>query len=432
MQGPTDFYDDLDNQQQFYSLTRLFSIPSFVKEASAVKDELSDLPSEAFADPPNRKFPCHTKAATWLANAYFQHSKGYYDTQRAAAIQARITKSAEYFQIRSLCANFTDQWSKIAGAQRPDLPDSAFGLVVDYEGVKQRLLPMPNVASVKMAGEYLFANRFRYPYAWRKQAARKILSKALEWDKKAEAGENVPHGFGTLNFEPDTQRYLEKAAGLGGSLPQYVAGKIAQRVLMLKESQNGLRTKLAEISVTLNDLPPEAMETADLEKIAEMLDEIDHETGICKHYSEGVELPEEALFQILHKEAQAVLDSHVTLSTGNTYPVEAFSYIPLDKVAAVMGEEFKSEVSGLDGSIDPRKVAELVPSLPRGDAQLLERLLVETANDTLQKSGSRIKSGGTDPFSQEGMIEYFQKKGMKPANMRFAISIPWKSQGAEK
>jgi hypothetical protein len=57
---------------------------------------------------------------------------------------------------------------------------------------------------------------------------------------------------------------------------------------------------------------------------------------------------------------------------------------------------------------------------------------VETANDTLQKSGSRIKSGGTDPFSQEGMIEYFQKKGMKPANMRFAISIPWKSQGAEK
>lgn len=431
MQGPTDFYDDLDNQQQFYSLTRLFSIPSFVKEASAAKNELDELPSEAFADPPNRKFPCHTKAATWLANAYFQHSKGYYDTQRAAAIQERITKAAEYFQIKSLCQTFTNQWEKVAGAQRPDLPDSAFGLVVDYEGKKQRLFPMPNVASVKMAGEYLFANRFKYPYTWRKQAARKILAKALEWDKKAAAGEDVPHGFGTLRFEPDTQQYLEKAAGFGGSLPQYVAGKIGQRVLMMKESQNGLRTKLAEIAVALNSQPPQAMETSDLEKIAEMVDAVDHETGIHKHYSNGVELPEEAFFQILQKEAQAVLDGHITLSTGNTYPAEAFSYIPLDKVAAVMGEDFKSEVSGLDGSVDPKKVAELAPTLPRGDAQLLERLLMETAHETLQKAGGRIKSSGTDPFSQEGMIEYFQKKGMKPSNLRFTLSVPWK-QGAEK
>lgn len=430
MQGPTDFYDDLDNFQQFYSLGRLFAVPSFVKESTADKDQIKDLPSDAFADPQLRKFPLHSKAATWLAQAYFQHSKGYYDTKKASLIQDRITKAAEFFQISALCKGFTDQWKKVAGDSREDLPDSSFGLVVDYNGAKQRLFPMPNIASVKMAGEYLFANRFKYPYEWRKQAARNILKAALEWDKKAAAGEAVPHGFGSLQFDPDTQSYLEKASGFAGATPQHVAEKIAQRVVMMGDSHRDLKVKLAEMSLAISKMPGTGlMEPEMIQKAASIVDLADRETGLHRYYNQGLNLPEEDFFQFLKKEAQAILDGHVTLSTGNTYPVEAFQYLPLDKVAEVMGDEFKNEVTGIDGRVSAQKVAEIAPTLPRDEAVLFETVLENVASEAMKKSADRKDTGvDGDPYSQESMISYFQKKGMKPRNLRYTLAIPVKKE----
>jgi hypothetical protein len=194
MDQPTDFYDD-ENRRQLYAFDHLVGLPDFVKTAEAEpKEAMAKLPTNAFADPAHRKFPCHTKAATFLSNAYFQASKTGYQKADADAIQDRLTKFAAFWQIKNVCGTFNAAWTKMASSGRQDLPDTDYALVYEVDGHKVRRMSMPNALSVKMAGEYLFANRFRYPYAWRKQAARKILSKALEWDKKAEAGENVAPG----------------------------------------------------------------------------------------------------------------------------------------------------------------------------------------------------------------------------------------------
>jgi len=432
MQGPTDFYDDLNGRQRFYSISRLFEMPTFVKEAMDDPETVKTLPVDAFADPRSRKFPCHTKAAVWLSQAYFLYSKGKYDTGKADEIQVRLRKAAEYFQISPACEDFVAQWNKAAGTDDDrDLPDSAFGLVVEAEGNKRRLFPMPNAASVKAAGEYLFSNRFKYPYPWRKQAARNILAAAIRWDEKAKKGEDVPGDYGSLRFEPDTLSYLEKASGFASSFPGHVAEKIAQRVLMIDNRKHGdVRVKLAELAVVTAQISPKRVTAELLEKIAEAVDVVDRETGIYRQYANGVDLPEESFFQLLEKDAQAVIDGFVTLSTGNTYPVAAFDCIPLDKAAEIMGTEFKDAVSGLDGSVDPKKLAEVAPTLPRGDAQLLERLLEETAATETRKASLRQeRTSGNDPFSEENMCAYFTNRGLKPKNLRFSMAIPMGKTG---
>ena len=142
MRGPTDFVDD-PNQQRFYTLERLHGIPEFVKKASSSeRDSIGDLPSHVFADSKRRKFPCHTKAATWLAQAYFTLSQGCYSKKEAELVQDRITKSAEFFNIASMTSAFKKNWTKVAGLGKVNVKDADYALIVNYgDGQKQRMFP---------------------------------------------------------------------------------------------------------------------------------------------------------------------------------------------------------------------------------------------------------------------------------------------------
>ena len=213
MGSPRDFNDDI-SQQVLYSIEHLHGLPAFVKEAAVEgKDEVDKIPSSSFADPRHRKFPCHTKAATWLSNAYFQNSKDAYSKDEGALVQERIVKAAEYWSIRTVVKNFNPTHEKLASFDGHDLKDSDYALVTEFDGKVVRRFPIPNAPSVKAAGEYLYAHRFEYPYPWRKAAARRILAKAVEFDEQFEKGEKS--AAQTLRFEPKTLEYLQRAAGLG-------------------------------------------------------------------------------------------------------------------------------------------------------------------------------------------------------------------------
>jgi hypothetical protein len=396
MFNPMDVNDDV-NHQQLYALDKLVGIPEFVK--SAEMEPVKQLPSSAFADPIRRKFPCHTKAATWLANAYFQQVAKLYPKDQCTLVQDRIIKCADYWKIRGLVDDFNKKWEKMSRFDEPSLPDSEYAIVANVDSHKVRRLPMPTPVSVKIAGERLYADRFSYTYPMRKAAAQRILLKAAEIDKTG--AENVP--VGGLSFDIETESYLTKAAGIGTTHPQWAAEKLANRVLMMGklDPRNEVQVNMAKVATMVGEM--DKPDTDTFLKLAELVDEVDRATGICNHYIHGVELPEEIFFDVQEKAAAELAGQHVVLQNGNVYPISAFSELPVEKIAEVLGSEFADAIKDENGKFDPEKFAEVAPTLPRNDADLLERVI------QLEKSAGG-KCGNID-FSVDALADYFRSKG---------------------
>jgi len=396
MFNPMDVNDDV-NHQQLYALDKLVGIPEFVK--SAEMEPVKQLPSSSFADSIRRKFPCHTKAATWLANAYFQQVASLYPKDQCTLVQDRIIKCADYWKIRGLVDDFNKKWEKLSRFDEPTLPDSDYAIVANVDGHKIRRLPMPTPVSVKIAGERLYADRFSYTYPMRKAAAQRILLKAAEIDK---AGiENVP--VGGLSFDIETESYLTKAAGIGTTHPQWAAEKLANRVLMMGklDPRNEVQVNMAKVATMVGEMDQPDTET--FLKLAELVDEVDRATGICHHYVHGVELPEEIFFDVQEKTAAEIIGQHVVLQNGNVYPIGAFAELPVEKISEVLGNDFANAIKDEQGKFDPVKFAEIAPTLPRDDANLLERVV------QLEKAAGG-KCGNID-WSTDALATFFRSKG---------------------
>jgi len=381
----TDFYDDV-NQQTLYALEKLTGVPDFVKSASIeTKEEVSQLPPHVFADPQHRKFPIHTKASTWLAHAYFKQCAPHYSTEERSFIQQRITKAAEFWKIGSQLAEFDRQWTALHSFHAPrDLPDDQYALIYKTAEHTIRKFPMPNAACVKLAGERLFADRHRYTYPMRKFAARRIL--------RAQKRANV-------TFQPETAEYLNRAAGEGSAIPLDVSVKLAHRAIMVKRNHPELALKLAELATSIEN--ERYLPAAKLEKLAGLVDSVDQTTGLFRYYYEGVPMPEEFCFNIQEKEAQAFVDAHVQLTTGNTFPLTQLRKLNLEKLSATLGQEFAQAIADDSGlQVDWTKFADVAPTLPRNDAKLLEHIIKAAAAEKLKGGEADNKPDTTFPQAQ--------------------------------
>lgn len=390
----TDFYDD-DNQQTLCALEKLTGVPDFVKSASTeAKEELGKLPARVFADPQHRKFPVHTKAATWLAHAYFKHAAPHYSTEERRCIQQRIDKAAGFWKISKQLTDFDNQWERLHTFHAPrNLPNEQYALIYKSAGYEIRKFPMPNPASVKLAGEHLFADRHRYTYPMRKFAARRILKA----QKKAD-----------VQFQPETSEFLNRASGEGGAFPLDISTKLAQRAIMVKKQHPDLAMKLAEIAESIEN--ESHLSNDRLDKLAGLVDSVDQHTGLYKYYYEGVPMPEEFIFNIQEKEAQAFLDSNVMLTTGKAYKLAELKGLQLEKLAEVVGKEFSDAIMDKSGQVDWAKFAEIAPTLPRGDARLLESLLKEAVKDKVQlEKEARLRS--TPKYSLAETKRVFREMG---------------------
>lgn len=436
MLKPLDVYDDV-NFQAMYAIDKLVGgLPNFVKNAAvADHDDIKNLPPETFGDVVRRKFPCHTKQATFLSNAYFQQSRDKYPTKEASHVQARIDDYAKFWQISSLTNQFNKHWTKISSFNADDgsLPDSDFALVAEFDGHKIRRFPMPNLLGIKMAAESLYANRFMYPYPWRKEAAIRILARAEKADKEALEKKAFTLNNPALRINDEAHQYLQRATGLGMTHPQVAAEKVAQRWLMIKNvaAHVGYAEKLAELVQVLHTMAPQDMNTQTLEKCASLIDIIDQETGIAKHYADGVDMPEEMFFDMLSKEAEAILDQMVTLQTGSTYPIGLFASLPLEKIAAVMGKDFSDAVTDLNGQIDPVQFADIAATLPALDACVMERAIkcaVEEAHTKMASRDPKLMTYGT----RAGIKKEMEARGAEEDGDEGNFSFTYKLKNYDK
>jgi hypothetical protein len=386
----TDFYDDV-NQQTLYALEKLTGVPDFVKNASIeTKEEVSQLPLHIFADPQHRKFPVHTKAAAWLAHAYFKQCAPHYSNEERRFIQERISKAAAFWKIDGQLAEFDRQWDRLHAFHTPhDLPDEQYALIYKTAEHTIRKFPMPNAACVKLAGERLFADRCRYTYPMRKLAARRIL--------RAQKSANV-------TFQPETAEYLNRAAGEGSAIPLDVSVKLANRAIMIKRSHPDLAIRLAEMATAIEH--EKYLPAAKLEKLAGLIDSVDQATGLYRYYYDSVPMPEEFCFNIQEKEAQSYVDAHIQLTTGTVLSLNQLKKLPLEKFSEALGMEYAQAVSDKSGlKIDWDKFAEVAPTLPRDDAKLLEHI-VKAAEEEL-------KGGKADGMPDSDFPKAQIEKGMK-------------------
>ena len=356
-----DACDDTD-QRILYRIRSLVEMPGFVKDAALTDSaDVKELPNAVFADPVRRKFPLHTKVATWLSQLYFLENRHKYATPRASRVQVKISNAGKYFGIAGDIKKAAQTWETHQQTAPTNLPDANYAIVIEHEGQTIRRFPINNPVNIKSAAAHLFGNRMHYPYNWRLIAARKILHKAAELEVQ--------------DIEPEIHAYLTKAAGFGSTAPSIAAEKIGQRFLMIPETEKDLKVKTAKLAKAvagMNGVPT----PADMIKLAQIVDRLDREHGLYKYYDQGVETPEEMFFTLTEKKATLFRDGYFWLATGTFVPFAALDRIELSKVAQTIGDDFVKAVMVDDSlDIDLTKFGKIAATLPMNDARILERAL---------------------------------------------------------
>lgn len=112
-------------------------LPDYVLKSNKLTEEdTSVLDKVAFADPVNRLYPCHTKAACWQSAAYFASKH-----ERNERLQGNIEKMAAHHgieeDVQKVFAAFADEFKK-AAAEDTSIEKKAYALELDMGGFQGR------------------------------------------------------------------------------------------------------------------------------------------------------------------------------------------------------------------------------------------------------------------------------------------------------
>lgn len=331
-------------------------IPMFVKEAAEIPTAaVQALPPTSFADR-SRELPIHSKAATWLsALRYFNTPESDWDQHT----RSNLIKAASFWGIETEIWALADTVKKAAAI--PNLDNTQYAVVVKSgDELVERRWPLLDGSSVKKASQGLWENRDRYPLAIRKEAASRILRRALELGVRL--GER--------------QEYIEKAAGYGIARADDLRKALRERRYLAKSA--ALRDRYVEHERLLQDLTGGHgyVSGEPLEKIAAFVDEADRSERLYRTYAKGVATPEELCYQraLSALEQEKTAAESQCLRDGTAFDFQALSGVPATQFAA-LGDDFVQAIAAEDGTVDLEKASALVPTLPIDDTSVFKRSL---------------------------------------------------------
>jgi hypothetical protein len=373
---PLDQAHDVSGRET-HRLTTLYPQPDFVKNAAHEKlSGAADLPRHLYADQRHKLYPCHTAPATWMSALFFADKQAQFDAKEAAAIQSRIHQAAEYFGIRGAVAELEE---KIAASVTQDinsLPDSEFAIVwVSDVGGKERHWPLRNAEEVKFAAAHFKTFRDNFVFEDRHVIATKILEKAAQYSADVSGADGS----------------LELAAGLGACAAKVASDMIKDRVRLTSRQHTQLASELSKLAEAV-DQNPERARTVDMRlKLASAVDNFDRSTQLYRLYDAGgLPRPEEVLFAITEKVARDFMTQNVETTTGNVYALDDLEKLAVDDVREWLGDDFADAVSAGGVYMDRSKLAAIVPTLDRGMAAMLDRLMSD------KSAGAVVKSAAAD------------------------------------
>jgi hypothetical protein len=359
------------NGQQTHRITMLYGPPEFVKTAE--HDQLcgdDTTPHALYADSTRRRFPCHTKAATWLSAAFFYENRASTPAPLAARIEARIKQSADYFGIGEQVAELATTIAEATTSDMAKLADDRFAIVLQQpDGSKERHYPLRNAQEVKAAADYLTKYRDQLAFSDRRQMADKILGAAAKY------GSNISGQIGVL----------EKAAGIGTCAASDAAQMIRAHVSAAgRRCAADMRQALEKAAAMLVDDPASIQHFGTLSQIADVMDGFDRQYGLLVKYDKTLERPDDVLFAVSAKSAAELSNDLVGNSmTGAYYKRADLARVPLSDLAAALGDDFADAVGTAGAWPDTEKLAKIIPTLPRGDAELFDSVVAHAGIEPL-------------------------------------------------
>jgi hypothetical protein len=353
------------NLTLLHRIMKEHKVPEFAKSASM--NGLDEFPSSAFADPSKRKFPCNSRANTFVSYAYFLKSAADMRPRESQLLSDRFTKFADDWGIAQSLLTLRKEHEKLSSTRLEDLPDTDFGLSVEHptpEGTaKIRTLPLLNATCVEKAAQHLVEYKDRYPYHYRRQIARNVLA------KQAQYGGAIPDEY---------TAYLMKAAGYGFASYNDIAKAMWGRAMQVNDKHRGddVQVNLVKVArelATLKGVPDQNI----LDQAVTAIDSFDRHFKLGREYHAGVPTPEEVTFGTLtEKAANDIKAAFVTTTTGKSYRTSDLASAGLNPFR-VVGSDLADAVRTDFKTVDQQKVADIVPTLPRDDAMLLDRALAE-------------------------------------------------------
>jgi len=371
------------NHQQLVKYIRVFDAPDFVKKASfedigAIPD--SSLTKASFAHPSRHLFRCDNPAATWVSAAFIYAKKAEIKPDVFAAISNNLTKAAEYHGVTKYIKDIQNKIASSDPIPENKLADSEFAIVfMNDTGEKERHLPLRNNLEIKAAAMFLKKHRDKFAFEIRKTIAEKILDKSNT------------HGTSLAEYD----EFLEKTAGIGVCAAEEAAELIWDRVNRIgsMRTPNALQLELAKLARHCLTEPNKIQHPHSLHKIANIIDNLDREHHFDREYDKTISRPEEVLFNITMKAASRVRAEHVSTTAGNIYKLDDFKKLAIADIRAHMGDEFANEISAGGLFVDPEKMAAIVPTLPRGDAEYFDKLLSKFGIEPYAKEAAHQSIG---------------------------------------
>jgi hypothetical protein len=329
-------------------ISRIVELPGFVKEADVKEErETADLPRESFADPIVRKFPIHTKASAFLSYAYFLKQAA--DLQGLGRVRAELgfKKAASIWNLKGEFKHLREQFA-------PKETHTKIACAISKNGAE--FFPIDTPKNIYASATSLVENRERFPFELRKEASTKIMNAA------SIAG--LP-----LSTIPSA---VHRMAGYGLTTKAAAQGEVSRRLSYLRSNAHNevLTESMKKLSEVVNSIAIDVVAGEDLTKIAVALDLFDRATGITGRYGDDIPFPEDVLCAFTKHAADELSSNLVVLVNGSTYHL-----YDLEKAADAfhtLGNDTLSAITDITGALDLHKVADIVPTLPRDDADILD------------------------------------------------------------
>jgi hypothetical protein len=371
--NPLDYAQDTSGRES-HRLTKLYGSPDFVKNASAEKLRGdSSLPRHLYADPHNKLYPCHTAAATWMSGLFFADKRAEFEDKQAAVIETSILKAADYFGVGGQVRDAMSKVSAAAAAGLGQVPDEDFAIVWASNAGTERHWPLRNAAEVKFAAAHFQQYRDQFTFDDRHVIANKILNKAAQYG--ADTG--------------DAGEALELAAGNGACAAKVASDMLKDRVRLTQRNYGALAAELSKLAELVDSNPERARDRDMRLKLASAVDAFDRNTHLDRLYDDGgLARPEEVLFAITEKVARDFMSQNVETTTGNVYALTDLEKLAVEDVREWLGDDFVDAVSAGGVFLDRDKLAAVVPTLDRGMASMLDRLMAEKQAGAVVKAAS--------------------------------------------
>lgn len=281
-----------------------------------------------------------TKDATFIS---------YVDAHLKQACAEELADAQKYASFWNILPECQEAMQKIASHTPRDTPDSVFAMCQPVGDDKIRKYAAFDAESTRNAGIAFYDNRTRYPLSWRTKTAAELINRAQKY------GAALPEFVTT---------YLHKAAGAGYPSEKSVEDILVSRRELVKSANSDETEKLTSFLDMLASDVSLQFNSALVKQAVECLEGFDVACGLTDSYDRGLPLPEELIasentLPVLEKLATA---SFVQLVNGAEVDVRGLRKTALEAVDPRLGD------------MDFEELVDVLPTLPREDADLLLRL----------------------------------------------------------